>query len=358
MTVKQFFKSTAFKCIMALLAILLVCGVFLTAMYGFLKVTEGEKLYRAVGKIYSGESVKIYGIRDGQEVEISKNDEKPVSMIAAPVKVANAEVSDVYKVTYDKDGATVLNYLAKSTGNGGFSNGTVTLWVAVTADAGETDTVITGINKIIIDSNVNQSFIGNIGSGFLDSFAEGYTDGIYYTTEAGYKVTGTSMSSNAICNAVNGAITCVDVNVLGHSRVNPFENFTHTDLINCDLSSYEVNDDNSVTYTIVTNGYVMAGAFTLEIVVAEDKTVRTFTIIKNGSTSSTTDDYKLKMFAVETEFAGKNLEYFTALMADGWKHPSSGELKTGATNSNYNCAYAAAVALENYDNCIAAKEGA
>ncbi|MCX4287376.1 MAG: hypothetical protein OSJ68_08870, partial [Clostridia bacterium] len=54
MTVKQFFKSTAFKCIITLLCVLLVSGIFLTVMNGLLEVTEQERFERALAKIYGG----------------------------------------------------------------------------------------------------------------------------------------------------------------------------------------------------------------------------------------------------------------------------------------------------------------
>ena len=63
MTVKGFFKSTAFKCIITLLAILLVCGVFLTVANGFLQVSEEERFDRAIKKLY-GKDVTVERIED------------------------------------------------------------------------------------------------------------------------------------------------------------------------------------------------------------------------------------------------------------------------------------------------------
>ena len=93
MTVKEFFKSTAFKCIVTLTCILLVCGIFLTVSYGFLEVTAEDRLQRAINKIY-GEEVKV-------EV----------------IDVENGEIKKVNKVTIEtSDGETFLgniNYLDK-----------------------------------------------------------------------------------------------------------------------------------------------------------------------------------------------------------------------------------------------------
>ena len=175
MTVKQFFKSTTFKCIITLLCVLLVSGIFLTVMNSLLKVTDQEKFDRAIQKIY-GKSVKTEAV----QVE-NYND--------------NATIEEAYLVKDDG------NYLIKVTGKGGYDNGTVTCWVVVEIKNGS----VSGIGKVVIDSNVGQSYIDRVGSKALDQFSEFYEDGIIYTPNliTGATVTGTK---NAICNAVNAAL--------------------------------------------------------------------------------------------------------------------------------------------------------
>ena len=155
MTVKQFFKSTAFKCIAALLAVLLVCGIFLTVMYAFLEVTDGERLQRAVKSIYSGKSVTVYGYNDSV---IDANEKEPKSMISQPVSIGSAEITDVYKVIFTENGKEIENYLVTATGKGGYQNGTVTCRVALSVDNGK----VSSIYKVTVESNKNQSFIGKI----------------------------------------------------------------------------------------------------------------------------------------------------------------------------------------------------
>ena len=55
-TKQPFIKSAAFKCVTALLTVLLICGVFLTIMNGLLAVSPEERFERAIMKIY-GNSV-------------------------------------------------------------------------------------------------------------------------------------------------------------------------------------------------------------------------------------------------------------------------------------------------------------
>lgn len=367
MTAKQFFKSNVFKCIIALLCVLLVSGIFLTVAYGFLEVTDGERLQRAVSKVYPDVTVTIYGLdENGNEKIIDAKEKQPKSLVSEKVTVDNSEITDVYKIVYKENGADVLNYLVQSTGKGGYSGGSVTCWVAVEMDSTGN---ISGIGKVTIASNSGQSFIGKITGSFLDSFSTGYTDDVYYSTLDGYVSTGASLSSNAICNAVNSAIEYVKSEILGVGSVNKFEGFgfmtyldangTETPTINTKVSDFTVNSDNSVTYTLVTGGNIEAGSFKLEITVGSDKTVKDYKIITNGSTAGYGTDYKEYVYDV-SGYVGKSCDYFTSLVGgDGdLKYsnlPAEGDFITGATHSNFICLCAGAFATGNYDKCIAAQ---
>ena len=209
MSAKQFFKSTTFKCLVTLLCILLVSGIFLTISYGFLEVTEGERLQRAISKIYSGQEVEIYG-KDGKL--ITKQDKNPESLIGETVTVDNAEISQMYKIVTGGE----TDYLVQSLGKGGYGGGSVTCWVALNVS----ETKINSVRKVSVATNKGQSFIGKITGGFLESFTNGYFDGVYYSTDEGYLSSGATMSSNAICNSVNGAITYVNENIFKNVEIN------------------------------------------------------------------------------------------------------------------------------------------
>lgn len=179
MSAKQFFKSTTFKCIITLLCVLLVSGVFLTIMSGLLAVTDQERFDRAINKIYG-----------------------------KPVKYSELQSAD-YNDNGTIDGAYLIedgNYLIKATGTGGYDNGTVTCWVVVEVE----NKTIKGIGKVVIDSNKNQSYIDRVTSKALDQFSEFYEDDIVYSPSliTGATVMGTK---NAICNAVNAALDYVRV---------------------------------------------------------------------------------------------------------------------------------------------------
>ncbi len=215
MTVKQFFRSTAFKCVITLLAILLICGVFLTVMYGFLEVSKGEKLQRAVSKVYGKTTVTVYGLdSEGKEVEINAENTDPKSFMSKQAELESSTVIDMYKITFDdKEG---FDYLLQVTGKGGYGGGTVTCWVSVKMNADGTQ--IAGIGNVTVGANVGQSFIGKIQSSMLSGYGEKYGDGIVYSTEDGFVSTGASSSSTAINNAVNGAMQFVRDYVAGGDK--------------------------------------------------------------------------------------------------------------------------------------------
>lgn len=193
MTVKQFFKSTAFKCIVALLSILLVCGIFLTVMYGFLEVTDQERFDRAIKKIY-GKEVNY------EQIDISDEE----------TSFEYSTVIEAYLVTDDG------NYLVKMEGREGFA-GTVTCWVVV--EMGEDGKTIDGIMKIVIDSAPSESYISKIKQSNLDELAAkaeygkelegGFIHGSSTAHGEDYVKTGASCSMRAISNAVNGAMDFV-----------------------------------------------------------------------------------------------------------------------------------------------------
>lgn len=184
MTVKEFFKSTTFRCLAALTCILLVCGIFLTVAYGFLEVTAEERLQRAVNKIY-GERVKV------EAIEADYDDGR----------------ASVLEAFADERG----DYLIKAKGRGGFG-GTVTCWVLVDVENG----AVKRVARVTIEASDGETFLGSID--YLDKFAQTeYTDGYEYTTDEGFLTAGASKSSTAINNCVNGAVGFVCL-VLGGAK--------------------------------------------------------------------------------------------------------------------------------------------
>ena len=317
MTAKQFFKSVTFKCLITLLCVLLVSGVFLTVMNSLLKVTDEEKFARAINKIY------------GKSVTTEK--------VAVAQYNSDATIDEAYKVLDDG------NYLIKATGKGGFDNGTVTCWVVVVVERGQ----VSGIGKVVIDSNKAQSYIGNINDKFLNGFSN-YT-GTKFDPEVGFVKTGATFSAGAICNAVNASIDYVNSHWLGNVTEDKFEGFLFREYIDTDATDYTTDENGNVVFSIKTKKYPEAGSFTINIVVGADGCITSYEIVVNGSTGG----YEGKMnpsILDGTLFVGKDIAGIKALLNDGITYPSgsNSDVSTGATKSNYLCVCAAAFATANY----------
>ena len=321
MTVKGFFKSNVFKCLVTLLCVLLVSGVFLTLMNGLLAVSDQERLDRAINKIY-GKSVAY------TEVAVADYND-------------SATIEAAYKIKDDG------NYLVKSTGKGGFDNGTVTCWVVVNVSGGS----IKGIDKVVIDSNKGQSYISYITDKFFTGFYGSYENGHYFNPNDGFIKTGATRSATAICNAVNGAIDYVNGKFLGNVASDAYSGLKYTEYVDTKATTHEGKDGN-VIFHVVTKGYGMATPFSIDITVDREGVIKAYTITKNG-----TDNYDPNKMHSEildgTLFVGKTVEDVIRFANEGMEYGGVGsDLKTGATNSNYLCLYAAAFAAENYEKFL------
>ena len=194
MTVRQFFKSNAFKSLAVLIAIVLVAGGLLAIFNDLLYISDEERLNRTLSSIY-GEPVTA----------------ETVTLDDADTETPYGKVNAAYYIVDDG------NYLLQSTGIGGYSNGTVTLWTVLACSGSREngDLTLTGIDKVVYESNQGQSWIANIQQSFYDNFAahdELIADGGYFTAISGSTddlnnvQTGVSEASNAACNAVNAAL--------------------------------------------------------------------------------------------------------------------------------------------------------
>ncbi|MCD8373024.1 MAG: hypothetical protein LUD27_06980 [Clostridia bacterium] len=320
---KNFFKTTSFKCIIVLLAIVLVCGILLTICNDLFEVTDEEKLNRAISKIY-GYDITV------EEVEITDSDQTTYENT-----YGSATVLLAYK---DENG----DYLVSSEGTGGWF-GTVTCWVLVAVDNGS----VTKVEKVVVNTSEGETLLNNID--FLDKYAEiEYTEGFTYSTNNGFVTSGASLSSTAINNAVNGAVSFVNVVCLGKedqtvveetlttgatysntitvqaamfavanydsciSGATVSDSFDYTTYIDTANTTYTV-DGETVAYSITTTGYLSTetmgypNAFTLTITVGVDKTIASFDIVTNGSTSGYGSNYASKMYDT-SKFVGLGLE--------------------------------------------------
>ena len=345
-SVKEFFKSTAFKCIYVLLAIVLVCGVLLAFCNDLFEVTAEERLARAISKIYGSNVTATDAIEDDMTLEFG-----------------NGEVEEAYAIKEDG------NYLVKATGTGGFSGGTVTLWAVVEISD---DNKVDGVGKVVIDSNVGQSYINRVSDSHLEYFGDNFTEAGYdvsdWQASSGPTVT---LTATAIVNAVNTALEFVRTQLLGEVIVpdepSPFEKFSYysESYISDDTTVELAEDGTSVIFHIVTLQYGPAGAFNIDITVNADGTIADFTITKNGSTSgygNMMNDDILSGAMFETKTAAEILDMFKEptgengefvkndLEDDALASGASESTMENAGYSNFICVYSALFAASNYQN--------
>ena len=353
-SVKEFFKSTAFKCIAVLLIIVLVSGILLTFCNALFYVSDQDKLDRVLSNIY-GESVET----------------TPFEKEDMVVEFDNGTINSAYQVTDSSD------YIINSSGTGGFY-GKVTCWVVVEVK----DNAVSGIRRVVLESADNdKEYTSHISEDkynyFSDSFSEeGFTVNDWKNDSLHGGATPTS-TMKAIVNSVNTALEFVRTQVLGEAvGPNPYENFSYTDYIDTKQTTYTIADG-VITYDLWTTAYGNpgAGAFHIIITVGADKTITSYSIEYNGSTGGYEAGMSDQIYDPDGEdgllFIGHNAEEIRAMFVET-PTGSEGEfvkddlvddtLASGATNpgnstnagySNFLCIYAALYATTSYDAYIA-----
>lgn len=189
MTVKEFFKSKSFKCIVVLVCIAVISGGLLAVLNDLLYVSDDERTARAIKTIYKTE----IGFTS---VEINESD-------------ATNDFGSINSVFLLEDG----NYLIQATGIDGYKGGTVTTW----AVAEFIDGKYNGLTSVSVESYDKQTLM----SAFSGNYFKVYTQkndiidgGGFYSTVAGDNVvvnvqSAATYSSKAINNAVNSTLTYI-----------------------------------------------------------------------------------------------------------------------------------------------------
>lgn len=177
MTIKEFLKSKTLKCILVLLSIALVSGALLSIMNDLLKVSDEERLMRTIKSIY------------GEEIEYAE--------LVVDYSTEKGRIEKVFRLA---DG----NYLIKSTGLDGYQKGSISVWL-VAEFKGD---IFNGINNVSIADYEKQTLM----SKFNDKVMKGFSG----SGEEGFDVvvSGATLSSRALNNAVNTAVDYVSKNLV------------------------------------------------------------------------------------------------------------------------------------------------
>ena len=332
MTAKQFFKSTAFKSVSVLLAIVLIAGALLAILNDVLYVTPTERRNRVFAKIYGGDVTE-------REVLLGENDD--------PISYTSGEVWQAY---FMSDGS----YAVQATGKGGFSGGSITVWVifSCTGELGQGNLALEGIEKVVYESNVNQSYINRFTSENYNLFTlhDGeLKEGLYFGDDIEVVKTGASapFTFAALTNAVNASLRYFREELAGEIEENPYE---YADFINLNASRWTAGE-NKVEYALTVKANSAAQEFVIDVIV-EDGQITAYEIVENGSTSGYANNMPDNV-KDGSLFLGKNKEEILALLTDGGALSEAGDpLKTGATRSTESCVRAAGFAVANYERIL------
>lgn len=326
MSAKQFFKSTAFKCIAVLVTIVIVCTVFLTLCNALFYVSDEERLARAISKLY------------GEEVEYT------TETVDENVKVSQSKINSVYAITSE---AHKGDYLLNVTGEGGYSGGTVTCWVIVGTENGE----VTGVKKANIASNVGQSYISKIGAEDIDALIKKQENENFTAFETSGISTGASYSMGAVSNALNGAVAYIEGKYCAY--VSPYAEYEFNTYIDAKGTKVTVEDD-VVNYVVKTTNYMEPQSFTLNISVGADGKISSISVAGYGSTNAEYNDIVDENVA---KFNGKDQAFFKSIVGNDASVTENGNygnggLTTGASHSTYHVMYACLFATANYDRAL------
>lgn len=174
MTVKEFFKSKTFRCIIVLLCIALLSGGLLAICNDLLNVSDEERVMRTIKSIY------------GEKMDYED--------------VTTEYVTDVGHI----DNAYLLsdgNYLIKATGEKGYKEGTISVWCVAKYEEG----VFMGLENVSVAEYDKQTLMSKFTKDVLSKYKG--------TEETDVVVSGATFSSVAMKNAFNAALSYV-TNVL------------------------------------------------------------------------------------------------------------------------------------------------
>ena len=332
-SVKEFFKSTAFKCIYVLLAIVLVCGLLLAFCNDLFEVSDEEKLNRVLGNIYPDGNVEEIIFDADHETDLETEFE-------------NGAVDQVYLMD---DG----NYLIHAYGTGGFG-GNVYMWVVVEMSDG----AISGIGKTQIDKNdtTGETYLNKIPGAAFDFYSENYADGKNFDVQdikSEGLTGGATMSMTGATNAVNTALEFVRTQLLGEETgPDPFEGFSYTDYIDTAATTVEIAEDNESVIFHITTDTIYSAASKVDITVNSEGVITDYTIVSEGTTPGMGLEEGIKdVTAYENKTAADLIPLLGTEGEDGFTWENADEsLVTGATMTNFTYVYSALFAASNYQN--------
>ena len=165
------------KPIVVMLNSILFCGGTLAILSGLLYVSDDERIQRAINSIYVEEQTPVTLVDEVSVNDVDMKDLENTGVIKSCYKLSNGD------------------FLVLSTGKKGYSNGTISCYVAI-------DDSFT-VKKVVKDSDKGQTLMSKL-TGLYDKFI-GKTAG----DDVSEVITGATFSSNAVSNSIYVALQFV-----------------------------------------------------------------------------------------------------------------------------------------------------
>ena len=176
-TVKTPFWKSVCKSLIVMVMIIVVCGGLLAIVNDLCKVTDEERIQRAIDKIYDTD-VKL-----DDTIDVSNyNENLDIAEIKACYKLNNGD------------------YLVRTTGKKGYSNGSVTLYVSISI---EDD--VAKVNITVMDDYKGQTLMSKLNDLYNKFIGKTADDDLSSIIE-----TGATYSSVAVQNAIKGSLLFVE----------------------------------------------------------------------------------------------------------------------------------------------------
>lgn len=172
--------KTFVKPFIVMLCLMLVCGASLAILSNLLNVSDEERIQRAIDKIYTVETVSLESTVNVSEVDTS--DLADLGEIKACYVISNGD------------------YLVLSKGKKGYSNGSVTTYVAISSDL--------TVKKVVEDSYTSQTLMSKL-SGIYSKYV-GFNANSSKEEIDDVIVSGATYSSYAVNNSVYVALRFVE----------------------------------------------------------------------------------------------------------------------------------------------------
>ena len=188
---KKLFSNVWFKCITVLLVIAMISGGLLALLNDLLYVSPAERSMRAIVKIY-GEEKEFATILDTDSDDETLNTSISYDEFGEITKIYKIENQDSYDLLF------------RTTGTGGYKNGTITLWVQVVCTSQSEK-----IENVVLEGFEKQTLMSKLDGSYYDGFLVDVSGEYFSTEQSNNSIYHPVSNATYSATAGNNAINCV-----------------------------------------------------------------------------------------------------------------------------------------------------